>query len=222
MKDANSAEKLDKFMNEIRILSLCDHPNVIQLKSVSIMGTFITSGSQKRTIVYHVSNYAKYGELYKIIQEIGGLPEKIARVWFIQLLNALNYLHSIGICHRDLKPENLLIDDKLNLLIADFGSAAKCRTIDNKIIEFDSIIAVGSQEYNAPEVNMEKTYFGEKADLFSLTVCLFYMIFGQSPFRAAHDCDSYYKLLTRSNKAKYWQIYTNCHISSDFKGIYAV
>jgi len=50
-------------------------------------------------------DYAKHGELYDIIDNTGKFPEEIARYYFIQLLNALNYMHNtLGICHRDIKP----------------------------------------------------------------------------------------------------------------------
>ncbi len=127
-------------------------------------------------------------------------------------------MHSIGISHRDVKPENLLLDHELHLVIADFGSAAKCRTEDNREIEFDSAIIVGSQQYNAPEINMEKQYLGVKADLFSAGICLFLMVVGSAPFREASLRDPYYKLLSRKDKSAYWAIYGQMPLSDEFKG----
>ena len=132
----------------------------------------------------------------------------------------LEFLHSKGIAHRDIKPENLLLDSDLNLVIADFGSAARYKNEENKTTEFDSTIIVGSQEYNAPEINMEKSYRGEKADIFSSAVCLFVMVLGNTPFRIASNCDPYFKELSRKDKSGYWVIYSSVPVSPEFKGIF--
>lgn len=105
-------------------------------------------------------------------------------------------MHSHRICHRDVKLENLLLDRNLSVVIADFGSAAICKSVSNKPIEFDSSIIVGSKEYNSPELNMEKNYFGEKADIFSAGVCLFLLVVGNPPFRIANTYDPHYTRLS--------------------------
>lgn len=129
-------------------------------------------------------------------------------------------MHLRGIAHRDIKPENLLLDDNMNLIIADFGSAARFISEDNKVIEFDSSITVGSLEYNAPEINMEKSYCGDKADIFSAAICLFVMVVGNIPFRIASNSDPYFRLLAKQDKADYWAIYSSIPISFEFKGTY--
>ena len=47
-----------------------------------------------------------------------------ARKFFRQMISALHFCHEYSICHRDLKPENLLLDEKKNIKIADFGMAS--------------------------------------------------------------------------------------------------
>lgn len=114
----------------------------------------------------------------------------------------------------------MLLDSNLNLVIADFGSSARYFTEENKITEFDSNIIVGSQEYNAPEINMDKSYRGEKADIFSTAICLFVMTLGNTPFRIASNCDPYFKELSKKDKSNYWAIYSSIPISLEFKGIF--
>jgi len=220
MKDVSSIEKLEKFMNEVRLLSSSSWQNIVELQAVSINGILTNSHGQKRNVVYHVTQFAKYGEIFQLIKETECFNEKLARTYFIQLLKGLEHLHSIGISHRDIKPENLLLDHKLSLLIADFGSAARCRTESHKAIEFDSAITVGSQEYNAPEINMDKIYYGEKADLFSAGICLFYFLTGCAPFREASLEDPSFDLLYQKDKISFWNIYSSLKLSSKFRDLF--
>jgi serine/threonine protein kinase len=131
----------------------------------------------------------------------------------------IEYLHANKISHRDIKPENLLLESDFNLVIADFGSAAVCKTSSGGSIEFDSSVIVGSQEYNAPEINMDKNYYGEKADLFSAGVCLFIMVVGCPPFRMAGSFDPYFVMLSEKKFAAYWSIFSSAKASEEFKGI---
>ena len=131
-------------------------------------------------------------------------------------------MHTKGIAHRDIKPENLLLGNDMDLIIADFGSAARFISEENKILEFDSSIIIGSREYNAPEINMNKCYYGDKADIFSAAVCLFVMVVGNIPFRIASYSDPYFKLLTKKDKKDYWTIYSSVSTSSEFKGSFSL
>ena len=59
------------------------------------------------------------------INDFGALDEDTCRYLFRQLLQGLRHIHSQGLAHRDIKPDNILLDDKGNLKIADFGLAAE-------------------------------------------------------------------------------------------------
>ncbi len=215
-----SFRDLTGFMDEVRLLSLCNHPHVVSLRAASVVGTLTRASGTKRNVAYHVTDYARFGELYKLVKKTGPLPEQVARAYFRQLLAGLEYLHSAGIVHRDIKTENLLLDDELNLVIADFGSAARSRTGENKPVDFDSALPVGSQLCNAPEINMEKSYQGEKADIFSAGVCLFLMVTGCPPFGEASSRDAYFRLLLRKNKTAYWNIYKSLELSPEFRSLF--
>ena len=65
--------------------------------------------------------YCKRGELFDYILKIQRIKEDEASVFFYQLINALEYIHSKGIAHRDLKPENIILTQDKILKIVDFG-----------------------------------------------------------------------------------------------------
>lgn len=113
----------------------------------------------------------------------------------------LTYLHQNSIVHRDIKPENLLINNKGQLLIADFGFALKLSDQETNFQRELSNMIVGSETYNSPEVNAENEsiengfnltlsddlipYDAYKADVFSAITTLFIIYVRSNPFKKA-------------------------------------
>ena len=219
MKSTESVSELNSFTEEVGILSQCNNQQIIKLLSASTKGCLIMSHI-KKTISYIVTSYAKFGELFKVILETGPLEEALARTYFLQLIKGIEYLHSIDICHRDIKLENLLLNQESQLVIADFGSASKINIEKGKPLPFNSLLPVGSREYNPPEMHTEKSYYGEKADIFAAGVCLFLMLLGHPPFREASIRDPYYKRLMRADKDEYWKVYKTVNTPPLFKDLF--
>jgi len=73
-------------------------------------------------------------------------------------------MHRYSFGHRDIKTENILIDNKFNLKICDFGFACKMTDEHDGIKIFDSNELVGSPEYNPPEITNIEKYGNYKAD----------------------------------------------------------
>lgn len=61
------------------------------------------------------------GELYRHLKWLSKFPESTAKFYAAQILSGLSYLHSKNIMYRDMKPENILLDEKGNIALADFG-----------------------------------------------------------------------------------------------------
>nr|XP_017016790.1 MAP/microtubule affinity-regulating kinase 4-like [Drosophila kikkawai]XP_017016792.1 MAP/microtubule affinity-regulating kinase 4-like [Drosophila kikkawai] len=155
-----------KLYREVKIMKLLNHPNIIRLFQVI---------ESERTL-YLVMEYASRGELFDHLVKNGRMRERDARVIFRQLVSAIQYCHSKFVVHRDLKAENLLLDQHLNIKIADFGFG---NTFDpNAHME----TFCGSPPYAAPELFMGRKYAGPEVDAWSLGVVLYTLVSGSLPF----------------------------------------
>jgi len=174
-----SAADIERVSREIKILKIVRHPNVIQLFEI------IETPQQ----LFLVTEYAAGGELFSHIVKNKRLSEYEACRIFQQIISAVEYLHKLGVCHRDLKPENLLLDNKQNIKIVDFGlsnmykSGEKLKT------------ACGSPCYAAPEMIEGKKYIGLQTDIWSAGVVLFAMLAGHLPFEDRQTALLYKKIM---------------------------
>lgn len=158
--------------------------------------------SPKTPVVYAVLQLARQGDLFDFLTSFGSLSERTARWFFIQILDALEYIHGEGIAHRDLKPENLLLDLEYNALLSDFGLCKKLIEIGphGKIEE-----RVGTDRYMSPELYANKAYSPVQADLFALGVILFMLVACHPPFTCASSKESDHYRLIRTHKInEYW------------------
>ncbi|XP_034947360.1 serine/threonine-protein kinase grp [Chelonus insularis] len=138
---------------------------------------------------YIFLEYASGGELFDRIEPDVGMPAWEAQKYFKQLLSAVEYLHCRGVAHRDLKPENLLLDDKDNLKVSDFGLATvyrlqgKERCLEKRC---------GTLPYVAPEV-LVRPYHAEPADIWSCGIILVALLAGELPWDEADPMCPEYK-----------------------------
>ncbi|KTF77116.1 hypothetical protein cypCar_00042289 [Cyprinus carpio] len=156
---------------EIEILKKIDHPCLIKTEDFY----------QTEDSYYIVLEYVEGGELFGRIKAKKQLEEEIAKLYFYQMLRAVEYLHNNGIIHRDLKPENVLLtshDDICLIKITDFNQS--------KILEESSLMKTlcGTPTYLAPEVFTHAATVGytKAVDYWSLGVLLFICLGGYPPF----------------------------------------
>ncbi|ESN99549.1 hypothetical protein HELRODRAFT_84170, partial [Helobdella robusta] len=157
---------LQKLRREVKIMKMLDHPNIVKLYEVI---------ETERTLNL-VMEYASRGELFDYLVANGRMKERDARVTFRQIISAVQYCHQKHILHRDLKAENLLLDEDLNVKIADFGFSNEF-TVGTKLDTF-----CGSPPYAAPELFQGKKYDGPEVDVWSLGVILYTLVSGSLPF----------------------------------------
>ena len=121
-------------------------------------------------------------------------------------------MHQKRVVHRDLKLENVLVDERLNLKIADFGFAC-----------YKSIDALksyrGTMTYMAPEIKEGKTYKGTQVDMFSLGVILFIIVQGIFPFKEARKEEYFYSLLLNGRNEQYFAKVNGNALSDSFKDL---
>ena len=159
-----------KIRREIQNLKLFRHPHIIKLYQVI----------STPTDIFMVMEYVSGGELFDYIVKHGKLKESEARRFFQQIISGVDYCHRHMVVHRDLKPENLLLDQKLEVKIADFG-------LSNMMMDGEFLrTSCGSPNYAAPEVISGKLYAGPEVDIWSCGVILFALLCGTLPFDDEH------------------------------------
>ncbi|CCE62920.1 hypothetical protein TPHA_0D02840 [Tetrapisispora phaffii CBS 4417] len=150
---------------EISFLRLLRHPHIIKLYDV------IKSKDEIIMVIEYANN-----ELFEYIVQRDKMTENEARKFFQQIISAVEYCHRHKIVHRDLKPENLLLDENLNVKIADFG-------LSNIMTDGNFLkTSCGSPNYAAPEVISGKLYAGPEVDVWSCGVILYVMLCRRLPF----------------------------------------
>lgn len=141
------------------------HPHIVNLVEVL----------ESQTTLYLVLELVQGCELFDKIKLEGKQDEDTARHYYYQLISAMEFMHSLGICHRDLKLENLLIDSETQVLkVTDFGLSG-CG--DQQLHT-----TLGSPNYIAPEVLIGKGYDGNMVDIWSSGVILYVLLAGFLPF----------------------------------------
>lgn len=141
------------------------HENICSiLNYVHGIDLFFEDGQNK--VSYTIMELAPYGDFCDLVMSRKiKFNDKLARTYFRQLVEGVEYLHKAGVAHLDLKLENLLIGTNYNLKICDFDQA--------HLKGQDVILSRGTESYRAPEIYEKKCQNPEAADIYSLGIILF-------------------------------------------------
>ena len=157
-----------RLKREFEMLTQFNNPNVISVSEIF----------ESNNAYFTVMEFCEGGELFNYIVENKLLSEEKAAFFYYQLINGLEYIHSLGIVHRDLKPENLLLTSDHILKIIDFGLSNYYNKNNNKLLE----TPCGSPCYASPEMLSGDGYDGFKIDIWATGIILFAMLCGYLPF----------------------------------------
>jgi serine/threonine protein kinase len=171
---ASSEVSVDEFSQELGFhKTLGSHPNIVNL-----LDTFETECHS-----FLVLEFCPMGDLYEIIRVgRGPLETEHVREFMLQLVDAVEYMHSKGVYHRDIKPENIFLTQDGTLKLGDFGLATT--------EEWTEESGVGSDRYMAPEqYDALGGYEPRKADIWAIGICLLNVLFARNPFAVPVETD---------------------------------
>ncbi|XP_024119609.1 serine/threonine-protein kinase Chk1 [Oryzias melastigma] len=192
--DTSQAEECaENVKKEICIHKILNHSNIVRF----------FGHRREGTTVYLFLEYCTGGELFDRIEPDVGMPERDAHRFFLQLIAAVEYLHKLGITHRDIKPENILLDEKDNLKLTDFGLATMFRF---KGRERRLNRLCGTLPYVAPELLSQSDYRAQPADIWACGIVLTAMLAGELPWdQPTESCQEYSDWLQRKTYLPPWK-----------------
>ncbi|PGG96478.1 serine/threonine protein kinase [Helicocarpus griseus UAMH5409] len=162
------------------------HPNIVNL-----LHSFETDSH-----VFLVLEYCSMGDLYEAIRNNRGpLETEHVRELMLQLVSAVEYMHSKGLYHRDIKPENIFLAQDGSMKLGDFGLATRS--------PWSYEACVGSDRYMAPE-QYDPTpsgYSTRQADIWSVGICLLNILFAKNPFVTPTESDIFFADYTRDRQS---------------------
>ena len=170
----------------------------------------VSSYFKRGPVKYGLFEYLPNGELFEYINVTKeGFSEKVAKIIFRNLIDAVETCHISGIVHGDIKPENILLSENFEIKLIDFGFS---KSIDNGELIYEWS---GTKIYSAPETNQSEArgYDGIKNDIFAMGVVLFLLNFGHPPFECPTFSDYTYKLIINKDYDTFWKLVNKSNIT---------
>jgi serine/threonine protein kinase len=164
-----SVDAVRRFHTEAEAMAKLDHPNIVSIHEIG---------------EYEGHHYfaMKLVDGPNLAEHVGGQPleSRVAVELLIKVARAVHYAHEHGVLHRDLKPGNILLDERGQPHVTDFGIA---KLVQREAGFTGSLSTLGTPEYMAPEQAVGKmSEVGTAADIYSLGAVLYHLLTGRHPF----------------------------------------
>ena len=165
---ASDSTMIERFRNELKIARKISHKNICRTHDIN----------EDDGKPYITMEYVAGEDLKSLIKRKERLSKSEALAIAKQVCAGLSEAHELGVVHRDLKPQNIMIDEKGQAKIMDFGIA---RSVEAGGMTQTGVM-IGTPDYISPE-QAEGEEADQRSDIFSLGVILYEMVTGSVPFR---------------------------------------
>lgn len=167
---AEDPEFLERFRNEAQSVAALAHPNIVSIYDL---------GRSADGAYYIAMEHVAGGTLKERLEREERLSEAETAALGAQISAALEAAHRHGIIHRDIKPQNVLLTEKGEVRVADFGIARAASVAGGS----GTSLVLGTASYMSPEQAAGEA-LGPRSDLYSLGVVLYEMLTGRLPFES--------------------------------------
>ena len=182
----SNPELLERFKREARTAANLVHENIIQVYNF---------GEPSRGSLFIVMEFMEGRDLKSLLLQSGPMPPRIAAILVREAARALAYAHARKLVHRDVKPGNIMVSDRGEVKLMDFGIV---REMDSELTRTGAFL--GTPSYMSPE-----QFLGEEttpaSDIFSLGVVLFELLTADKPFKADSEASLSKKVRTEREPA---------------------
>lgn len=159
----------ERFIREAHALAQLNHPHIVGVHDF---------GETKDGQMYYAMEFVSGMDLQQLLKRAPPGPKQILKI-ITQVCEALQFAHERGIVHRDIKPANILIDERGNVKVADFGLV---KIVGPQISNYTATGAtLGTPDYIAPEALDHNGKIDHRADIYSLGVMIYELLTGHVP-----------------------------------------
>lgn len=197
-------DRTGSFESECDVFRISSHKNL--LNCIQLIQNVKLDIKNYKTDEYNlfVLPFLSNGDLLDYLKK-SYFEERVARYFFEQMLDAVEYLHFQGFAHRDLKTENFLLNDDFDIVLTDFGHSVRHSDLFGAKL-FGDPSAITSPGICPPEYYTGPGYRATEMDVFALGKLLLTLVTGFNPFNSSKRTDPTYAMILNGDWNKFWSV----------------